>query len=202
MTKACAIILAAGQGTRMKSKYPKALCQVLFKPMINWVTDWCLKAGIEEICVVTGQGAQYLEPVLPKQCCTVSQPQQLGTGHAVMMARSFIGEHRSSPILVLNGDAPFVDDAILNQALEQHIEQQAQVTVITAELGNPAGYGRIVRAQDGTVQAIVEERDATESQRAICEVNSGAYCFDADFLLDDVARIDKECRILGLSFYD
>ena len=142
MTKACAIILAAGQGTRMKSKYPKVLCQVLFKPMINWVTDWCLKAGIEEICVVTGQGAQYLEPVLPKQCCTVSQPQQLGTGHAVMMARAFIGEHRSSPILVLNGDAPFVDDAILNQALEQHIEQQAQVTVITAELGNPAGYGR------------------------------------------------------------
>lgn len=189
MTKACAIILAAGQGTRMKSKYPKALCQVLFKPMINWVTDWCLKAGIEEICVVTGQGAQYLEPVLPKQCCTVSQPQQLGTGHAVMMARSFIGEHRSSPILVLNGDAPFVDDAILNQALEQHIEQQAQVTVITAELGNPAGYGRIVRAQDGTVQAIVEERDATESQRAICEVNSGAYCFDADFLLDGLEKL-------------
>ena len=189
MIKACAIILAAGQGTRMKSKYPKALCQVLFKPMINWVTDWCLKAGIEEICVVTGQGAQYLEPVLPKQCCTVSQPQQLGTGHAVMMARSFINEHRSSPILVLNGDAPFVDDAILNQALEQHSEQKAQVTVITAELHNPAGYGRIVRAQDGTVQAIVEERDATESQRAICEVNSGAYCFDADFLLDGLEKL-------------
>lgn len=80
MIKACAIILAAGQGTRMKSKYPKALCQVLFKPMINWVTDWCLKAGIEEICVVTGQGAQYLEPVLPKQCAPYHSHNNWGQG--------------------------------------------------------------------------------------------------------------------------
>ena len=93
MRATSAIILAAGQGTRMKSKYPKVMAEVLFKPMINWVTDWCLKAGIEKICVVVGSGADQVRAALPQQCVTVEQTERLGTGHAVMMAKEFIREH-------------------------------------------------------------------------------------------------------------
>ena len=148
MQKSCAIILAAGQGTRMKSKYPKAMCEVLFKPMICWVTDWCKKAGIEKICVVIGEGGEHIQKVLPEECITVEQAQRKGTGHAVMMASDFIAENIDCDIAVLNADAPFVSDAVLTQSLEQHRRQQAAVTVVTASLDKPDGYGRIVR-EDG-----------------------------------------------------
>lgn len=189
MQKSCAIILAAGQGTRMKSKYPKAMCEVLFKPMICWVTDWCKKAGIEKICVVIGEGGEHIQKVLPEGCITVEQAQRKGTGHAVMMASDFIAENIDCDIAVLNADAPFVSDAVLTQSLEQHRRQQAAVTVVTASLDKPDGYGRIVR-EDGQVVGIVEDRDADCQQKKISEVNSGAYWFSAAFLQDALTKID------------
>lgn len=189
MQKSCAIILAAGQGARMKSKYPKAMCEVLFKPMICWVTDWCKKAGIEQICVVIGEGGEHIQKVLPEECITVEQAQRKGTGHAVMMASDFIAENIDCDIAVLNADAPFVSDAVLTQSLEQHRRQQAAVTVVTASLDKPDGYGRIVR-ENGQVVGIVEDRDADCQQKKISEVNSGAYWFSAAFLQDALTKID------------
>lgn len=191
-TQTCAIILAAGQGTRMKSKHPKAMCEVLFKPMICWVTDWCRKAGIEKICVVVGEGAQEIEAVLPEGCVTVLQSERKGTGHAVMMAKEFIQENIDSDIVVLNADAPFVNDRVLRESLDQHRTEDAKITVITAKLDHPTGYGRLIRSteDDKVVTAIVEEKDATEEQRAIKEVNSGAYWFSAKFLQDALTKID------------
>lgn len=192
MKETCAVILAAGNGTRMKSKYPKAMAEVLFKPMINWVTDWCIKAGIEKICVVVGEGAQHIEAVLPQQCVTVVQPQRKGTGHAVMMAADFIKENMGSDIVVLNADAPFIDNHILEQSYRQHCESGAQITVITAQIADPKGYGRIIRdgEDNDRVIGIVEEKDASSDQKKINEVNSGAYWFESAFLLDALGRLD------------
>lgn len=190
MQNVSAVILAAGQGTRMKSKYPKVMAQVLFKPMINWVVDWCRKAGIEKICVVVGHGADQVRAALPQECVTVEQQQRRGTGHAVMMARSFI-EENPGDVLVLNGDAPFVSDKVITNVVQRHRAAKAQVTVVTANLDNPFGYGRILR-QDGQVTGIIEERDATEQQRAITEVNSGAYCFESSFLLKALEELTCE----------
>ena len=190
MRATSAIILAAGQGTRMKSKYPKVMAEVLFKPMINWVTDWCLKAGIEKICVVVGSGADQVRAALPQQCVTVEQTERLGTGHAVMMAKEFIREHPGD-VVVLNGDAPFVSDQVIGSALERHRQSGAQVTVVTARLHDPSGYGRILR-ENGRVTGIVEDRDATGEQKQIAEVNSGAYCFESGFLLEALEQLT--CR--------
>ena len=190
MRATSAIILAAGQGTRMKSKYPKVMAEVLFKPMINWVTDWCLKAGIEKICVVVGSGADQVRAALPQQCVTVEQTERLGTGHAVMMAKEFIREHPGD-VVVLNGDAPFVSDQVIGSALEHHRQSGAQVTVVTARLHDPSGYGRILR-ENGRVTGIVEDRDATGEQKQIAEVNSGAYCFESGFLLEALEQLT--CR--------
>ena len=190
MRATSAIILAAGQGTRMKSKYPKVMAEVLFKPMINWVTDWCLKAGIEKICVVVGSGADQVRAALPQQCVTVEQTERLGTGHAVMMAKEFIREHPGD-VVVLNGDAPFVSDQVIGSALERHRQSGAQVTVVTARLHDPSGYGRILR-ENGRVTGIVEDRDAAGEQKQIAEVNSGAYCFESGFLLEALEQLT--CR--------
>lgn len=192
MRTTCAVILAAGNGTRMKSKYPKAMCEVLFKPMINWVVDWCCKAGVEDICVVVGDGAEHIRQVLPENCVTVLQQERRGTGHAVMMAQDFLKSHPDSDVVVLNADAPFINDSVLTHSLEQHQESQAQMTLITAQISNPTGYGRILRDSNnpGRVLGIVEEKDASCQQREITEVNSGAYWFRTEFLLEALGHLD------------
>ena len=192
MRTTCAVILAEGKGTRMKSKYPKAMCEVLFKPMIRWVVDWCRKAGVEEICVVVGEDSESLCKVLPENCVTVLQKERKGTGHAVMMARDFLTAHSDSDVVVLNADAPFINDSVLTRSLEQHRESAAQMTLITAQISNPTSYGRILRDSSDPQQVlgIVEEKDATPQQREIAEVNSGAYWFRAEFLLEALSRLD------------
>ena len=170
MAQSCALVLAAGDGKRMKSKHPKVLCQVLFRPMISWVTDACLRAGVQDICAVLGAGAEEVAPVLPQGCKTALQLQRLGTGHAVMCAREFLEEHRGGDILILCGDAPFVSAGLIEDSYRYHCEKGNGVTVISAKVENPFGYGRILRAEDGSLLAIVEQRDATEEQKNICEI--------------------------------
>ena len=123
MAQSCALILAAGDGKRMKSKHPKVLCQVLFRPMISWVTDACLRAGVQDICAVLGAGAEEVAPVLPQGCKTALQLQRLGTGHAVMCAREFLEEHRGGDILILCGDAPFVSAGLIEDSYRYHCEK-------------------------------------------------------------------------------
>ncbi len=179
-----AIILGAGNGKRMKSNYPKVLCEVLGKPMILWVTDSCAKAGIavHNTCVVISDDCGNLPEVLPQGVVTRVQHQRLGTGHAVMSALDFIAQSEISDLLVLYGDTPFVDQTTMESSYAFHKAHGNHTTVITAHLTNPDRYGRILR-EEGKFQRIVEYTDANEAQRAITEINSGIYWFDKEILL-------------------
>lgn len=184
-----AIILAAGEGTRMKSKKPKAMCEILFKPMLDWVMSAAKKAKINDICVVTGYAAECIEKHLGEETETVRQTERKGTGHAVMQAMEFIKRHNDGNIVILNGDSPFVDAKTISEAIEYHSSKNNDVTVISAEVSEPYGYGRIVRDKDGNIQAIVEENSADEKTKLIKEINSGAFCFRAEALAEVLTKI-------------
>lgn len=195
MNSNCAVILAAGEGTRMKSSKPKVMAEVLFKPMINWVIDAAKNGGVDDICVVTGYRNDILEAHLDGKYKTVIQSERLGTGHAVMQAKEFLLSHKNGNVLILNGDAPLMDSDTIHNALDHHIELDNSATVITANLTNPFGYGRIVRNEKRLIKAIVEEKEATDEQKEINEVNSGAYWFKcADLLkaLDSILENHEE----------
>lgn len=193
MTK-CAIILAGGEGKRMGSDKPKTLCEVLGKPMLRWVIDAVKKAGIDDICIVKGYRAEYIDEYVstldfPVQ--TVLQSERLGTGHAVMMAREYL-EEKGGSVVILGGDAPFVDEKTISDSLKQHIDTQSFATVISAEVEDSTGYGRIVRDAEGNLKAIVEHKDASDEIRKIKEINSGAYWFDTEALLSVLDRITSD----------
>ena len=188
MSDRCAVILAAGDGKRMRSQHPKVLCNVLFRPMLDWVLGHCSNAGVDQICVVVGAGADELLQKLPKHCDTAMQTQRLGTGHAVMCAKDFILRNIEKDVLILYGDAPFIDSDIIDTAYRQHTTTGSDVTVITALVADPTGYGRALRQGDELL-AIVEQRDATPEQQEIKEINSGAYWFKAKALLQALDNI-------------
>lgn len=198
----CAVILAAGEGKRMKSSRPKVLSPVLFKPMLQWVIDSAQGAGVDSICVVTGFMHEKVEEYLTElnrndrehpDVVHVLQPERKGTGHAVMMAEDFLKRHRGGNVLVLNGDAPFVSSEVIGDALKSHTQNRNAVTVVSAVLDDPTGYGRIVRdAQTHLLRAIVEQKDASPEICAVGEINSGAYWFRADDLLDILHRIENK----------
>ena len=179
----CAVILAAGEGKRMKSGKPKVMLEVLLKPMLGWVMDAAKAAGVGDVCVVTGHLEEQVKAYLGADAVTVTQHERKGTGHAVMMARDFLEAHRGGRVLIACGDAPFLDSLTITHALEQHIARGDAVTVISAALDDPYGYGRIIRTAGGAVQAIVEQKEGTPEQLEVREVNSGAYWFDVDSLL-------------------
>lgn len=191
MSEKCAVILAGGEGKRMKSDKPKTLSSVIGKPMLDWVIGALIKSGIKEICVIKGYKKEYVEEhllSLPYKISSVFQSERLGTGHAVMMAKDFLSQHVGD-VIVLNGDAPFMDSATISQAYEQHDSTDSSATVISARVENPFGYGRIVRAEDNSLKAIVEQKDADEEILAIKEVNSGGFWFDTKDLLSVLDKI-------------
>ena len=190
----CAIILAGGEGKRMKSDKPKTLSEVLGKPMLWWVMSALKKAGIDDICVVKGFKKECIEEYLSTldfEVESVFQAERLGTGHAVMMAKDFLASHDGN-VVILNGDAPFMTAETIGKSLEQHISSGAAATVISARVDDLAGYGRIVRDDSGNLKAIVEHKDADEATRAIDEVNSGGYWFDCQLLLSVLDRIKSD----------
>lgn len=189
MKKDCAVILAAGEGARMKSAKPLVLAEVLFKPMIDWVIDGVRASGIEDICVVVGHLSDEMRKHLGDSVETVYQSELLGTGHAVMQAKDFITRHGSANVLILNGDAPFIDAETIKGALNFHVRTVNQATVISSKIDNPQGYGRIVRSSSGQLMRIVEEKDASENEKQINEVNSGAYWFNCQALLNALGRL-------------
>ena len=188
MKNVSAVILAAGDGTRMKSSKPKVLCEVLFHPMILWVTDACAGAGIENCCAVLGEGQEQVKAVLPGSFTTVIQQERKGTGHAVMMAGDYIKNGGFEDVAVLCGDVPFVTAQDLKNAYRQHKAENNAVTVFAAKVKNPTGYGRIVRSAVG-VSAIVEQADADMDILKIDEINAGIYWFNARFLLQSLGRM-------------
>lgn len=180
----CAVLLAAGEGKRMRSNKPKVLCEVLLKPMLGWVMDAAKDAGISDICVVTGHLEDQVKAYLGDSAVTVTQSERLGTGHAVMMAKEFLSSHKGGNVLVACGDAPFLDTKTIAAALKQHVTRGDAVTVISASLDDPTGYGRIIRREDGSLERIVEQKDANAEEWDVKEVNSGAYWFSIDALLE------------------
>lgn len=187
----CAIILAGGEGKRMKSDKPKTLSPVLNKPMLLWVISALKSAGIDDICIVKGYKKECIEEfigTLDFEVESVFQAERLGTGHAVMMAKEFLEKH-SGNVVILNGDAPFMTSDTIKKSLGKHIESQSSATVISAKVDNPTGYGRIVRGEDGSLKAIVEQKDADEETLKINEVNSGGFWFDCQLLLSVLDRI-------------
>ena len=192
MGKTCAIILAAGEGKRMKSKKPKALSCVLFKPMIDWVIDAVEQSGIDDTCLVVGHLGEEVEIHVDGRCEIAYQKERLGTGHAVMQAVQYLNHTPAENVLVLNGDAPFIDSATITDSLGLHLAMESAVTVISAKIPNPVGYGRIIRDENGKFIKIVEQRDATDEEKAVNEVNSGAYWFNKKYLLYALTQLKNQ----------
>ncbi|MCC8015911.1 MAG: bifunctional UDP-N-acetylglucosamine diphosphorylase/glucosamine-1-phosphate N-acetyltransferase GlmU [Clostridiales bacterium] len=185
----CAIILAGGKGTRMKSEMPKVMCEVLFEPMISHVVRAVKSAGCEDICVVTGYKHEIVENFLPKEIKTAYQNPQLGTGHAVMTARNFVEEHKNDEILILNGDGPLMDAETINAAYGYHKANKNAITLISAIVDDTNGIGHIKRDENGNLLCIVEHKDANEEERKINESNAGTYWFNGNALLYALDRI-------------
>lgn len=176
-----AIILAAGQGTRMKSKLPKVLHKVLGKPMVQWVIDCLTAAGVTDKITVLGHGAEQVATVVAEQTSIVYQTEQLGTGHAVMQGVKALGAENDC-VIVICGDTPLLQADTIKSLLAKHNAEKNMVTVLTAQASDPTGYGRIVR-NGAQIEAIVEQKDATEEEKTITEINTGTYCFNQQFLL-------------------
>ena len=190
----CAVILAGGEGKRMKSNKPKTLSPVLGKPMLLWVISAVRNAGIDDLCVVKGFKKEDVEEFLSTldfNVDSVFQAERLGTGHAVMMAKDFLKSHDGN-VVILNGDAPFMTAETIKNSLGQHTKSGCAATVISARVDDPHGYGRIVRDTDGSLKAIVEHKDADEETLKIDEVNSGGYWFDCQKLLSVLDRIKSD----------
>lgn len=182
----CAIILAGGKGTRMKTDSPKVMCEVIFEPMIKYVIDAVKEAGAEDICVITGYRHEVVEDYLASydsKIKTALQEPQLGTGHAVMQARDFISAHRDDDILILNGDGPLMDADTINKAYAYHTENKNVITLVSAIVSDTNGIGHIKRDENGTLLRIVEHKDATDEEKLINESNAGVYWFNGASLL-------------------
>jgi bifunctional UDP-N-acetylglucosamine pyrophosphorylase / glucosamine-1-phosphate N-acetyltransferase len=185
------VILAAGQGTRMRSRVPKVLHDLCGRPMIAWPVAAALEAGASKVVVVDGP-QRPLDGRLPDGVELAIQPEPNGTGGAVLAAVDHIGDEA---VLVLNGDAPLVTAHALQRLLEAHSAQGAQATLASMELDDPSGYGRVVRRPDGTVARIVETKvagDASAEELAIREVNAGLYAFDGAALKEALARLTPD----------
>jgi bifunctional UDP-N-acetylglucosamine pyrophosphorylase/glucosamine-1-phosphate N-acetyltransferase len=183
------LILAAGEGTRMRSPLPKVLHAAEGRPMLAWVLDAARAAGVARHVVVVGFGADQVEAaVAAPDVAFAHQRERLGTGHAVMAARPHL-EGFAGTLLVLAGDTPLLTAATLRALLAAHRDRGASATILSARFPDPAGYGRIVRAPDGRVLRIVEHLDATEAERAIAEINTGTYAFRAPDLLEALGRL-------------
>ena len=182
------VILAAGKGTRMKSKLPKVLHRAAGKSMLQHVIDAAYAAGARRNIVITGFGGETVRKAIGDSVEYVEQQQQLGTGHAVLQAKDLLaGEHGT--IMVLCGDTPLLTAELLARFHEVHVQAGAKATVLTAIMPNAKGYGRIVRRENGEVLKIVEHKDAAPEELEIHEVNAGIYCFDADALFSALAKV-------------
>jgi bifunctional UDP-N-acetylglucosamine pyrophosphorylase/glucosamine-1-phosphate N-acetyltransferase len=183
------VVLAAGQGKRMNSPLPKVLHEVCGLPMVLHVIAAARAVGAERVVVVLGHGHEQVRPHLPADCVVALQEQQLGTGHAVLSAAAQI---LPGPMLVLPGDTPLVTGEALSALVRDHDRSGAAATVLTMELEDPTGYGRIVRDASGSLLRIVEHRDATTEERAIREVNSSMYVLPAPQTLDILREVGPD----------
>jgi bifunctional UDP-N-acetylglucosamine pyrophosphorylase / glucosamine-1-phosphate N-acetyltransferase len=191
MSEKFAIVLAAGQGTRMKSKLYKVLHSVCGKPMVQHVVDNLVELQADKIVVIVGHGADKVKQQLGDQIEYAMQEQQLGTAHAVMQADSILGGKQGTT-LVVSGDEPLISSDTLAALVETHELSGAATTILTRVMDDPTGYGRVIRTEDGQVSRIVEQKDATEDERKVREINTGTYCFDNEKLFSALKLVGNE----------
>jgi bifunctional UDP-N-acetylglucosamine pyrophosphorylase/glucosamine-1-phosphate N-acetyltransferase len=182
------IVLAAGLGKRMKSKLHKVLHPVCGKPMLEHVIDALAEAGVGRKVVVVGHGAEAVRDSLGNRAVYALQEQQLGTGHAVRAADSLLGAEDGITVVVY-GDTPLLTSKSIENMLRLHQESGAAGTMLTALFDDPTGLGRIIRGEDGTIERIVEEKDCSDEERAVKEINAGAYCFDNRKLFEALSKV-------------
>lgn len=179
MQQLSTVILAAGKGTRMKSDLPKVLHQINNRPMVHYVIDLARELNSQKTILIIGH-----EREMVRETCAgldvkfaVQEP-QLGTGHAVQMTEEQL-DGFNGDVLVLSGDVPLLTFPTVDELVKMHQTNDATATLLTSDLDDPSGYGRVLRDRDGSVTKIVEHKDATEQERAICEINVGIYIFKA-----------------------
>ncbi|MDR3178624.1 MAG: NTP transferase domain-containing protein [Oscillospiraceae bacterium] len=197
MKNSCAIILAAGEGSRMKSDKPKTLLKVLDKPMIGWVLDSVKNSGISKICVIIGHGYSCVQDYLLEfssnssiDLTTVFQDKRLGTGHAVLTAENFLKSGNFEDTSIFSGDSPLLDSKTIINAYLLHKKENNSATLISSKIEDPFGYGRIIR-KNGKICAIKEQKDANKEILKIKEINSGAYWFNTKSLISILRSIDN-----------
>lgn len=185
----CSIILAAGEGKRMKSKTAKPLLNISGKPILEWVLKAAQEAGIKKNIVVAGHKAEDIKAYFKDSVEYALQENRLGTGHALLCGIECI-EEKEGTVAVLNGDAPLLTGESVKKALAFHKKNNNAATVVSAHTDNPFGYGRVIRNGENLCK-IVEEKDAAESEKKVCEINSGIYFFDLKKLLGVADKIDN-----------
>ncbi|MBU1076793.1 MAG: bifunctional UDP-N-acetylglucosamine diphosphorylase/glucosamine-1-phosphate N-acetyltransferase GlmU [Spirochaetes bacterium] len=188
MDKVSAIILAAGLGTRMKSKKPKILHQVAGKSMINCIIDQLKKFKLDKIVIVVGS-KESIPHHHDHKIHYVLQKEKMGTAHAVMQAESHFKNYKGD-VLILNGDVPLITYETLNNILQEHRGTFAVLSLLTAKVDDPTGYGRIIRKK-GEIFKIIEELDADDYIKEIKEINAGTYCFKGDYLYSTLNKVKK-----------
>lgn len=189
------VIMAAGKGTRMKDPTKvKVMYEVLGKPMIHYVVDLAYALKAIRVIVIVGYQRDavinYICKSHPHIEITV-QAEQLGTGHAVMQTEMDLKDFNGD-VIVLSGDVPLLTAASIQRLIEYHRQTQASSTILTADIDDPSGYGRIIRNEDGSVKKIVEQKDATEQERQVKEINSGIYIFNKQKLFDSLKQITQD----------
>ncbi|KAA1036178.1 bifunctional UDP-N-acetylglucosamine diphosphorylase/glucosamine-1-phosphate N-acetyltransferase GlmU [Macrococcus equipercicus] len=186
-----AIILAAGKGTRMKSKMYKVLHPVCGKPMVKHVLDNIRGAGVSEVVTIVGHGAEQVQEVLAGESKFSRQEEQLGTAHAVAMAQEHLGEHTGTTVVIC-GDTPLISEETISSFIAHHENSGAKATILSAVTNQPFGYGRIIRDDHNNVVKIVEEKDASLEEKLVSEISSGTFCFDNAALFEKLAQVSND----------
>ena len=186
------LIMAAGKGTRMKDpSKAKVMYEILGKPMVHYVVDLAYNLKANNVIVIVGYKREavidYISKSYPKIEIAV-QAEQLGTGHAVMQTQTALKDFNGD-VIVLSGDVPLLTAKSMQQLIDHHFKTQASATILTAQVEDPTGYGRIIRNGDSSVKKIVEQKDATEEERQVKEINSGIYIFDKQKLFGGLQQI-------------
>lgn len=183
------IILAAGEGKRMKSDLPKVLHPVGGKPMISHVVEIAQAIEPEKIVVIVGVGRELVMDELSRSGVEFAvQDKQLGTGHAVLQAKDNLSDFNGN-VLILSGDVPLLSEMTLDKVLYRHYVSKAAATVLSTIIDNPTGYGRVIRRDDGNLKHIVEEKDCSRDEREVREINAGIYLFDAKTLFQYLPEV-------------
>lgn len=191
LSNTTAVILAAGKGTRMKSEHPKVATALAGRPLLVHVMDHLKNANVNKQIIVVGYKKEEVISICKgrEDLTFCEQKEQLGTGHAVLVCKDTLKDFQGT-VLVACGDAPMISPTSFSSLIELHTSGSYAATIMSAEMDNPQGYGRIIRsADDGSVLRIVEEKDANPEEKSVKEVNTGTYCFSSEYLWEGLASV-------------